>query len=469
MFAPREYQQIIFDLVREAFRSYRRVLLVSPTGSGKTYMFAYITMNAVAKGNRVIITAHRDQICQQISDALDDMGVRHGRIAPGHGMTDDPVQVAMVQTLARRLDRIPQPDLLIPDEAHHSAAGMWRTISEAWSKAKHLGVTATPERLDGRGLSDAFDTIVLGPSVSELIYDGHLAAFDYLAPPSQADISSVKTHMGDFAINELADIMDKSVITGDAVEHYRRYLNGRPAIAFCVTVAHAEHVAEQFRAAGFRAASVDGKMPIAERRALITKLGNGGLNVLTSCELISEGVDVPVVAGAILLRPTKSLAMFLQSVGRALRPKPDGSRAVILDHVGNVHRHGMPDAPREWSLDGRSKKQKAPSISTCETCFRAFPAGQARQIAAAECGKDGCPFLAEDDAVSDRGPPELVPGELVAIDAARVEHIRKTPLRQLLTGRETWAELEEIRKARGYHPWWSRRVMQERKDKRSAA
>ena len=465
----RAYQEQLVASIRREFSAHRRVLAVAPTGSGKTITFAYIATHAAAKHNRVTIVAHRQEIVEQISGALDAMGVRHGRIQPGHRMTDDLVSVAMIQTLARRLDQVPQPALLVIDEAHHGVAGTWKAVATAWQTSRILGVTATPRRLDGHGLGDAFDAMVIGPGMADLIQAGHLAGYDYLAPPVVADLTGVKTRMGDFAIDALSDAMDKSVITGDAVQHYSKYLNGRPAIAFCVTVAHANHVAEQFQAAGFRAASVDGKMDRAERRDRIAAIGDGRLQVLTSCDLISEGVDVPVVAGAILLRPTKSLGMFLQQVGRCLRVKPDGSRAMILDHVGNVHAHGMPAEPREWTLDAKQKKPAAPGLRVCETCYRAFPAATARTDAA-DCAVESCPILAPPAVTAPL--PEIVAGELARIDTeamAAMAAIRSKPLSVLMQTAVTRDDITRIAKAKGYKPGWVFKVMAERQRVRAAA
>jgi superfamily II DNA or RNA helicase len=209
-------------------------------------------------------------------------------------------------------------------------------------------------------------------------------------------------------------------------------------------------------------------MSSAEREDLISSLADGRLNVLTSCELISEGVDVPVVSGAILLRPTQSLAMFLQQIGRALRPKPDGSSAVILDHVGNVHRFGMPDSDRDWSLDGKAGKRKAPDVTTCELCFKTFPKGAARAQAENCRGVDGevCPF-AQDDSESQKQPPMVVDGELQKVTdirpTVRPSWAKGLPIDKTATGRnffrllelaDTKEKLEEIAKARGYDPRW---------------
>jgi DNA repair protein RadD len=471
-FALRPYQQTTVDAIRgEYAKGAKRVLLVSPTGSGKTVMFSYVASSAAAKSKRIVVLAHRREIVDQISRALTEMDVQHGLIVAGQPTGNEPVQAAMVQTLARRLDKMTAPDLLVIDEAHHGVAGQWRTVTEAWPNTKILGVTATPQRLDGKGLGGAFDTMVQGPTVASLIRDRHLAGYDYLAPPTKVDLSHIKVRGGDFAVEDLAKAVDHATITGDAVEHYRETLNGRPAVAFCVTRAHAEHVAQQFRDAGYAAASVDGTMTKDARRGLIAALADGRINVLTSCELISEGVDVPVVAGAILLRPTKSLSMYLQQVGRCLRKKADGSRAVILDHVGNVHIHGLPDEDREWTLTGKTKKQ-AEGISTCKLCFHAFPASVVRDsgFQCAARRTEPCPYTTEEGkAAVAKEVPQVVEGKLKRFvkDWSWAEGIDAKAARgrdwdQLLNLADTEDKLKMIQKARGYKRGWCRHVLGDR-------
>ena len=461
MIALRSYQEDAVEGIRQAFVASRRVLLVSPTGSGKTVTFSYIGQRVAERGKRVTFTAHREQIVRQISKSLDEFGVRHGVIARGRTMTDDLVQVAMVQTLARRLDRVQEPALLVVDEAHHGVAGTWKNIAGAWVNARQLGVTATPQRLDGRGLGTAFDAMVMGPQTADLIADGYLAPFDYMAPPALADLSSVRSRAGDYAVDDLAKVMDRQFITGNAVSHYRKHLGGRPAVAFCVDIEHARHVADEFRIAGYRSESVDGKLDPHEVRRRIAALSTGDLNVLTSCELISEGVDVPTVAGVIMLRPTKSLAMFLQMCGRCLRLKPDGSSAVILDHVGNVKRHGMPDERREWSLTAKKKKPVEPSITTCEQCFRVLPSISARSTAKAECLEAACPL--KEAPLKVRKELEEVEGELVRIDPEELALLQTADLSELLKGATTFDQVDAIRRARKYHPGWTRHVMRNRR------
>lgn len=474
----RPYQQEGVADIRGMMRTHRRVLFVLPTGGGKTVIFSYITGQTSRRGRRVVIVAHRVEIVRQISRALDRQGVVHGIIAPGHSLTDDAVQVAMIQTLVRRLDRIEEPDLLVIDEAHHAVAGSWDQVKSAWPNAFHLGVSATPERLDGKGLRFAFDVMVLGPSPSELIEMGSLAEYTYLAPPSELDLSGVHSRGGDYALDELAQAMEATQIVGDAVKHYRQHLDGKPAICFCISVAHAEQVAERFRAAGISAASVDGSMGKGERDAILQGLESGRIKVVTSCDLISEGFDVPAVAGAILLRPTKSLALFLQQVGRALRPKADGSKAVILDHVGNCHRHGFPDWTRDWSLDGRPKKAEAPDIAVCKLCFRALPAIVARSPSFQCGGLDDqiCPFKE----VKEGGKPreiQEVDGELAQADLGNpLDPLRPTWARGIhlrdAKGREWFRlldiagtdldRLKEIARARAYKRGWAQHQLAKR-------
>lgn len=400
----REYQVKAVAEIRRAFAANPRVLLTMPTGAGKTVVFSYISAAAAKKG-RVLILGHRIEIVEQISAALFNFGVPHGKIWPGMRQTYDHAQVGMVQTVARRIQRMHAPDFIIVDEAHHAVAGAWQKIIAAFPEAKVLGVTATPQRLDGQGLIKVFDSMVIGPTVKQLIELGFLSGFQYYAPPTMVDLSSVHTKMGDYDIKEIEELMDQSYVTGSAVKHYQQYLNGKPAIAFCTTLKHAGHVKEQFLANGWRADSIDGKMSSSERRSKVEALGKGQLNVLVSVDVVSEGFDLPIVSGAILLRPTKSLTLYLQQIGRALRPKPDGGDAVLLDHVGNCHRFGLPDEDRNWSLAG---KLKGPSKGPSQ-CTRCYVVARARP----SCDDAECP--AKKSASEGREPPKEVDGELKAV------------------------------------------------------
>lgn len=323
----------------------------------------------------------------------------------------------------------------------------------AWDKALYLGVTATPERLDGRGLGMIFDAMVLGPSTRWLIDNRFLAKPTYYAPEKSVDLTGAHKVAGDFNRSELEELMDQPTITGDAVAHYRKFCNERTAVAFCVSVAHAEHVAEQFRKSGVTAVSIDGTLDADERKRRIKALASGDVRVLTSCELVSEGFDLPAVGAALLLRPTASLAMHLQQIGRALRPKKDGSGATILDHVGNTIRHGLAEQDREWSLEGRAarmKKETQVETKQCRKCFAIFsgtvcpecrtvPESKAREI-------------------------EEVDGELKMVDpevlAQRYQARREEGLCKTLE------DFQKLAVKRGYKPGWARYRWQARLEKR---
>lgn len=382
-------QEWLVGRARESLATHRRVLVQSPTGSGKTVMFSYMTGRARSRGKRVGIFAHRAELLRQISAALARFDIPHGFIAAGHTyIPRQSVYVVSAATYARR-ENMPTFDFGIIDEAHHATSGStWGRCMEQSPEAKWLGVSATPERLDGRGLGEMFDDLVIGLSIRELMDKGRLCDYRLFAPPGP-DLSSVHTVAGDFNRGELAAAMDRATITGDAVRHYTKHLHGAPSVAFCTSVAHAAHVAEEFRAAGYTAAHVDGGMEDGERARVIGDFRAGKINVLSSCDLISEGFDVPGIHGAILLRPTQSLALYLQQVGRAFRVEKGKASAIILDHAGNTlgpSGHGLPDAEREWSLAGRDRKAKKPMDETVRQCERCFAAFSSRHHACPECG-----------------------------------------------------------------------------------
>ena len=455
----RSYQEEAVEAVRRAYvDGCRRVLFVLPTGGGKTVVFSHITQSAAARGNRVLLLVHRVELLDQASRSLGAMGVRHGVIAAGRSMNlSAPVQVASVQTLARRLHHLPHDhfQLAIVDESHHATAGTWSKTLQHFSHARVLGVTATPCRADGRGLGEMFDEMVLGPSSAWLTEQGYLAASRVFAPPIGFSAKGLRKRMGDFDMKQASEELGGRSIMGDAVSHYRKHLEGQTAIAFCCSVAHAEAVAEAFRGQGVNAASIDGSMDAATRRGLLEALGSGELKVLTSCSLIGEGVDVPSVAGCILLRPTQSLSLHLQMIGRCLRPQ-EGKTSVILDHVGNIQRLGHHLDEQEWTLDGVKKKERdsAPSVKVCPKCFAAMGSR------ASECEECGYKFVVE------KRELVTVEGELVEIDRQAMARAKSAEQRKA----ETLEELITIGQRRGMkNPrGWAYHVLAARKAKRSS-
>ena len=392
----RGYQQQCIDDLRSAFaKKHRRVLLVAPTGAGKTVMFSYLTQKLTERGNRVLLLAHRDFLLDQIGGTLARFGIPHGFIAAKRKRElCHLTQVAGVHTLKNRVGKIAwQPDWIICDEAHHATAGSWNIILGAYPAARVVGVTATPQRLDGRGLGDIFDHMVLGPRVQDLMDGGFLSKVRYYSPKT-VSTEGMRTRMGEYDRAETERAVNTRGVTGHAVEWYRKMCEGAPAIAFCASIAHSENVAEGFRAAGYRWQALHSKMSYAENQAAIQKLGNGELHGVSSCDIISEGFDVPVVTAAILLRPTKSLGLHLQQIGRVLRPAPGKERAIVIDHVGNVAHckanrwsliHGKAEDDRVWSLDGREKEKGETPVRRCEACFAIIPA--AAEVCP-ECGHE---------------------------------------------------------------------------------
>jgi DNA repair protein RadD len=451
----RPYQQEAVAAIRSAYRvgGHRSVLFVLPTGGGKTVVFSYIAERAASKGNRICILVHRVELLEQASRSLTGLGVRHGLIAANRSMDlSAPVQVASVATLARRLHRLPADlfQLLVVDEAHHSNAGTWAKVLGHFHHARVLGVTATPCRCDGQGLGEWYGEMVLGPSAQELTDGGHLSPARILAPPG-ITLSGLRKRMGDFDMRQAAEMLSSGQAMGSPLAHYRRYLEGQTAIAFCCSVAHAEAVAALFNDHGIPAASIDGSMDAASRRLLLEQLGTGAIKVLTSCSLIGEGVDVPSVAGCILLRPTQSLSLHLQMIGRCLRPSPGKTHAVVLDHVGNTLRHGLPTDEREWTLEGVTKRQReaSPSVRVCPACFCAMASGTQ------QCPECGHQFVPE------RRELTHVEGELQEVVARQARRAEQSSA-------QSFEELVRIGHRRGMvNPrGWARHVMAAREAKR---
>ncbi len=433
-----------------------------PTGSGKGTTIASMVASATAKGHRTLILAHRAELVSDLSQRIHGFGVNHGVIAAG--CREDlslPVQVGSVQTVVRRLERIPAPSMIIQDEAHHLVAGnMWGRVVSAWPEALLIGKTATPERLSGEGLGEGrggfFQSMVLGPDTAWLEANGFLAPARYFIPPGMGiDWAGLKHRGGDIDERDAARaIMAHQQAIAGPVTQYQAHLKGQSAIAFCCTVEHAQLVARGFNQAGITAAVLDGTLDRITRRRRIEGLANGDIQVLTSCQVISEGTDVPSVGGCLLLRPTDSLSLYLQQVGRCLRPSPGKSHAVILDMVGNVAKHGFHTDPRDWSLDGRKKRQAsdAAPIRECPGCYAALPA------ATRVCPECGHEFTTE---AQDHGAEQLGTALLVEVSEEEKQRIAAQKKREVGKARSL-QELEALATQRGYKPGWARHVWQSR-------
>jgi superfamily II DNA or RNA helicase len=358
-------------------------ILVSPTGSGKTFTAIEMIRRALAKGGRIWFLSHLKEINHDTARRLGEAGLPFSYVMAGHSYDRrQPVQVVSVQTAVRRIERLERPTLIIVDEAHLAVAATYQDIFE-WAHAgpkfykaggaKLMHLTATPVRLDGRGMGEVADCIIETCSTQDLIDEGMLAPIKYFAP-QPPDLTGVHTTAGEFNQGDLAAVMDKPKITGSAVAEWMKVARHRPTIAFCVSIEHAHHVAKQFCLAGVRAVAVSGESDPDERDAALADLKAGRIDVVCNCALFVAGVDCPSVSCVILLCPTQSLTKFLQSIGRGLRMHPGKDCCIVLDHAGNIGRHGNPAEARTWSLSGSGKKrgtsnQEMP-IKTCPSCFR---------------------------------------------------------------------------------------------------
>ena len=449
MITLRPYQQAMIDEARDAYRRGKRAVLFQlPTGGGKTVTASTVVHGAALKGNRTWWLTHRRELAGQASETFHSLGIPHGTVQAGYVSNPDAtVQVASIQTISRRLETLPEPGLIIFDEAHHIGAASWEAIFNRFPDARILGLTATPWRLDGAGLGRWFEHMVSGPSTADLIANGSLSPYRLFAPATP-DLSGVATAQGDYQRSALAKAMDKPAIVGDAIGHYLKLCRGKRAVAFAAGVENSKNIADQFNAAGVPAEHVDGAMTAEARDAAVDRFRRGETLILCNADLFGEGFDVPAIEAAILLRPTKSLSLHLQQVGRALRPCPGKTEAIILDHAGNSLIHGLPDDERDWSLDDREKKKRAEKsevpVRQCEECFYVYrPApkcpqcGHAAQIKAREI--------------------EVVEGTLAEVK--RAEAVQK---RREVGKASTLEDFLRIAHERGYKPGWAHQMMRVR-------
>lgn len=411
----RPYQQAGVEAIRQQFAlGRRRVVYVLPTGGGKTTVAAAMIRAAVARGNKVLFLAHRQELIDQASERLDGVGVDHGVIMGNHPRhRPGPVQVASIQTISRR--GLPWvPDLVFVDEAHRIKGNQYARLVEGLPSSWVVGITATPVRTDGKGLSPPFDAMVLGPTVAELTGMGYLVPSRVYAR-RKPDLSGVRTAAGDYQQDELQLAMNRPELVGDVVREWQRHAAGRLTAVFAVGVEHSIALRDAFRAVGVAAEHIDGETPADTRRDVLRALEAGRVQVVCNCAVLTEGWDCPPVSAVSVVRPTQSLALWLQMAGRGLRPVAGKADCVILDHGGCVYRHGLITADRQWTLDGeeaaratKRTKDVADAVKVCDEC------GAVAEPSAAECPACGAPFPRPK-----REMPEVVDGELELVKDAR--------------------------------------------------
>ena len=435
----RPYQIDLVNGVSRSWRTgHRAPCIVLPCGGGKSVIVAEMAKRTAYGGKYILFLVHRKELCEQIL-----------RTFLWWGVDMRFVRIMMVQTACHRLGKIPPPALIITDENHHSKASSYQKIYDYYRDAYRVGVTATPVRLDGSGLIDVNDDLVVGVSAKWLIENHCLAPYDYYAP-DVADLSTVKVRRGEFDAKSAEKVMLESKVYGDVISYYRKFANGQQAVCYCTTVKHSQAMAAQFREAGIDAAHIDGQMKKTERAEIVEQFRRGAIDILCNVDLISEGFDVPDCSCVIMLRPTQSLTLFIQQAMRCMRYRR-GKRAVILDHVGNYARHGMPDDDREWTLEGKPKRKgvkqetaaEEDKFYTCKECYAVFP-----------LKKDGepveaCPYCGaaverkERKAIEQEKETELVQIKGFTVNTKTPDECR------------SYAELLEYARMMGYKPGWA--------------
>lgn len=393
-----DWQNELVERVRNSIRAgNRKILLVVPTGGGKTVIASEIVKLAADKLRRCMFLAHRRELVNQCSDKLTKFGVWHGLLMAGEypdGAAD--CQVASIDTLRARsitTEKMPLPnsDVIIIDECHRSLAPTYLKLIDHYSDRVVIGLTATPIRGDGKGLGHVYDDIVVGPGIGWMIKHGYLVEPKTYAP-TIPDLTGVKVRGGDYDPKELEAALNRRSLVGDVVSHWFRLASDRPTIVFASGLKHSIHLKDEFLRQGVRAAHVDGDTPIEERARIVAELKEGKIQVLCNYAVMTEGFDEPTLSCCILARATKNLGLYLQMAGRTLRPAADKKDSLIIDHSGNVYEHGFVHDEKQWLLaEGKAltknnaERQKDFDESkpiTCVKCATVYT----KQIVCPNCG-----------------------------------------------------------------------------------
>lgn len=473
----RDYQEEVVQGVRDAILAgHRKILVAVPTGGGKTTIAGHMIHGSLGNGRRSLFLAHRKELVEQCYDRLTceqrGFGLKYdtGLIMAGcPPRRRKPVQVASLQTLIRR--ELPQSHLVFVDEAHHSLSASFLQLLEQYQAAGAIiiGLTATPYRLDGRGLGDVYDVIVAPVSVGDLIGRGYLTPVRYYGTRKDLEpvTEDVKVRAGEFDAAQLYAKFDKRELYDGVVQNYLRFAEASKAIVFNVNVEHSLKVVAAFRAAGIGAEHVDGETPRGERERILHDFRNGAFEVLCNVNILTEGFDLPAIETVILNRATKSKSLYLQMVGRGLRPSPGKSHCVVIDQGGNVRQFGPVEAPQEYVLEytapkgskGSGAGQGAPPMKECPACE------QLLLVQVRECGGCGHQFEASHQQLKQEDFLELTDFLPATVKAKPV-----TPahLRKRFTDM-TEAELREFQELKGYKPGWVYAQLQRRTEGKQAA
>lgn len=369
----RSYQSDAIDNVfAEIAIGHRRVLLVAPTGSGKTVMFAEIARRFHARSKRVLVVAHRKELIEQAARKLHASGVDRVGIWRGKSRFSQIDAMCVVASIQALKPGLLEADLVILDEAHHAPAASYTRLLDLYPRAIHLGVTATPWWGEGEGLGDYFETAVTATTVRALTEAGYLARVRMFTHPHtlrDMDLRGVKTSQGDWQPSALSARVNRPTLVGDIIEHWKQHAHGTQTLCFAASVEHSIHIVKLFRAAGITAEHIDGDTPEDLREAILARLESGETQVVSNYSIFTEGFDAPSVGCVILARPTLRPKVYLQSVGRGMRVEDGKSSVVVLDHAGACILHGLPDEDRPVTLTGIAPRESGPiPVRRCPRC-----------------------------------------------------------------------------------------------------
>ncbi len=403
MQALRPYQTKAVQQVQSAWRSGKRApVLTMPTGSGKTTVLAHILRQQRERPALVICPGSSRQLVKQAAERFEEHDLETGVLMGRRKPNGQPIVVASLQTAVRR--DLGDFKLVVVDEAHHAVGRQCLALLKRYPRAKLLGLTATPGRMDGKPLGAAFDALIEPTSITELIRGGFLVPLRVYGPAERLDLRKVRydKKRRDFAPGSAGKAMSSTKLLGDALAHYRKHAFGLPTFIYCCNRKHAEHVCEVFNRANISTEVMDGNTPKTSRAAMFERLDSGETKCITNIGVLTEGVDYPPLRCQVILRPTLSRCLHLQYLGRGMRPAPGKRDCIVLDHADNFRRHGFPQDPQKWSLKGRAKqarpstkKAPAPKAKRCPKCKQMVSA------AVTTCPACGYVWL-----------PEVVPGEL---------------------------------------------------------
>lgn len=433
MFKLHDYQQTLVNKARKAYmEGFKAPCVVAPCGAGKSIIISDIARRTTDKGNRVLFLVHRKELIDQIQNTfkLNDVNL-------------DLVEFGMVQTVVRRLEKTVKPSLIITDESHHGLAASYRKIYDYFKDVRRLGFTATPIRLNGSGLGDINDILIEEVDAEWLIKNEFLSPYKYYAP-KLIDTSLLKiNNLHEFSSTSIDAAMESKTIYGDVIKHYQELAKNEQAICYCHNIDASKFAKQEFLSHGIVAEHIDAKTPKNERDEIITRFRNQEIKVLCNVDLIGEGFDVPDCSTVIMLRPTQSLSLFIQQSMRGMRFKP-GKTSIIIDHVDNVRRFGLPDDKRYWSLTSKktSTSKAEVKIKQCISCFAVY------QMDLKECPECGYKPIVE----------RVV--EYEVDKTATLEEISKEDVQVILDFREpsdckTMGELFELAKHRKYKRGWA--------------